>query len=85
MGAVHNELPASTLGKAIRAVLGVKEGDKTIERFGETLTPIIDLWGRPDFAKVREERLCAGFAAQSAGGAGNVTEMVGTVRLTDQV
>lgn len=53
MGQIFNELTKSALGAALLNALGLKEGK--LERFGETLTPIIDLWGQPEWQLLRGE------------------------------
>lgn len=69
MAQVHNALDASLLGPAIRAAVGVRDGVSTVERFGETLQPTIDLYGRPEWSRPRGEDLWS-MAIQVAAAAG---------------
>lgn len=51
MGHVHNALDRATdLIRGYRRALGILGPEGGLERFGETLTPVIDLWGDPRFA-----------------------------------
>lgn len=59
MGLIHNELRRSKLSEALTRALGASKGAPGIERFGETLTPTIDLWSQPEWAFLRNERLGA--------------------------
>lgn len=81
MAQTHNALNASLLGKAIRSALGIRDGVSTIERFGETLDPVIDLWGRPEWAILRGERLWA--ASPSQGAVAGEFSTVGVYNPTD--
>lgn len=48
MGHVHNALDRATdLIRGYRRALGIVGPDGGVERFGETLTPVIDLWDNP--------------------------------------
>lgn len=59
MAGLHNELQRDVgLLAAFQAALGEKSERFTgLERAGETLTPIIDLWSKPEWADLRGERL----------------------------
>lgn len=57
MGSVHNELRRGNLSAALTRALGVQKGDEGIERFGETMQPVIDLWSQPEFSFLRHELL----------------------------
>lgn len=57
MGLIHNELRRSKLSEALTRAVGASKGAPGIERFGETLTPVIDLWSQPEFAWLRREVL----------------------------
>lgn len=57
MGAIHNELRRSQLSGALTRAVGASKGAVGIERFGETLTPVIDLWERPEWSYLRYEIL----------------------------
>lgn len=66
MGSVHNELRRSFLGSALTRAVGDTKGVAGLERFGETLTPVIDLWAEPSWAYLRKEWLACGYLSQSA-------------------
>ena len=68
MAQEHNELRQSPYGRALLNALGASEG--SLERFGETLQPIVDLWSRADWAYLYGERLGAINRAVGAGGVG---------------
>jgi len=70
MGLLHNELRRTSLSIALTRALGATKGAVGIERFGETLTPTINLWERPEWAVLRDEWLCAFLRGQAAGAAG---------------
>lgn len=71
MAQVHNSLRrAGAILQGIKSVLGVQEAESGVERFGETLTPVLDVWGRPEFAMPRGELLFARDLTSAAGGAG---------------
>lgn len=72
MGQQHNELRRGDLSEALTRALGDSRGGGGIERYGETLTPVINLWGLPEWAFLRRERL-AGMGRTE--GAGAATEM----------
>lgn len=73
---LHNGLHhAVAIQSAFMKALGEDDAEFTgIERAGETLTPVIDLWSKEEWCWPRRERLCAGFgtAAQDAGNYSNV-------------
>lgn len=56
MGDVHNELNNGLLSKAVKNALGVNTGESGVERFGETLTPTMDPWERPEWGYLRSEQ-----------------------------
>lgn len=66
MGAIHNMISRGNWSAAIKKALGVTKSEGGIERFGETLTPVIDLWRRPEFQFLRDETLWGKFAQQAA-------------------
>ena len=68
MAHVHNALHHFTaLQAAYRAALGEDDASfNGIERAGETLTPIFDLWSRPDWAVLRDEVLWSALHNQAA-------------------
>ena len=56
MGSQHNELRrAQEIVAAVKAIIGEVDSESTIERFGETLTPVLDIWDRPEWASLRRE------------------------------
>lgn len=71
MGHVHNSLDRATdLTRGIRRAVGMVGPDGGVERLGETLTPIMDVWSRPEWNALRGDWLQWCFAAVGAGGAG---------------
>jgi len=69
---VHNALPRGTLSAALARALGDTVGEDGLERYGETLTPVLDLWRRPEWEYLRGE-LLAGFARSSGAVAGELS------------
>lgn len=68
MGKLHNELRRGPWSAAISSALGdTREGG--VERFGETLTPVVNIWERPDWAVLIRHHLLylSGFQAAVAG------------------
>lgn len=59
MGVIHNALQRTHLSSALTRILGATKGSSGIERYGETLTPTLDLWSRPEWAYPRKEWLVA--------------------------
>lgn len=59
MGQVHNEIRKGTLSEAVQRALGVTRSEGGVERFGETIQPIMHPWGLPEWAYLRKEKLCA--------------------------
>ncbi len=56
MGQLHNELlRAHEIRQAIKDAVESSEGDVNVERLGETLTPVIDIWSLPEWSFLREE------------------------------
>lgn len=55
MGAIHNELRRGQLSKAVTRALGMQVGSVGLERLSESLTVVMDLWSRPEFAYLRKE------------------------------
>lgn len=58
MGDQHNELRRGQLSAALSRALGDMRGGG-LERYGETVDPVIDLWDQPEWAFLRAERLVA--------------------------
>jgi len=55
--------------------MGLSDPTGGVERLGETLTPVVDLWSRPEWALLRDERWGAGTAVEVAGGVGIVSHV----------
>jgi len=56
MAQQHNELRRSAeIGAAVKRIVGETDSESTVERFGETLTPILDIWRLPEWARHRQE------------------------------
>lgn len=72
MGQIHNELlRAHEIRAGIRDALEISEGDINVERLGETLTPILDIWSQPEWSFNRNEiRFSVRPGTAAAGGAG---------------
>jgi hypothetical protein len=60
MGQVHNELRRGPFSGALKVILGDTHNEGGIERYGETLQPMVDLWGRSEWARRLNRRLFAG-------------------------
>lgn len=74
MSQVHNALFRGELSASMTRAVGDMRGDSAgLERYGETLTPVIDLWHRPEWEYLRKERLCAYSRTVAAGGAGTTS------------
>ncbi len=57
MGSQHNELRrAFEIADAIKSIVGETDSESTVERFGETLTPILDVWRQPEWSFLRREK-----------------------------
>jgi len=59
MAGVHNAITRGDLSSALTRLLGISRGAEGLERLGETLTPVIDTWGLPEWAILRGEKLAA--------------------------
>jgi hypothetical protein len=57
MSNVHNAMGRGRLSQALRSAIGQQNAEGGIERYGETLTPTIDLWQLPEWAILRNEIL----------------------------
>lgn len=69
MPRVHNQLTRGPWTSALKAALGDSRNEGGIERFGETMQPVVDLWRLPEWAFLRDEVLAAGqFIVTSAAG-----------------
>lgn len=63
---IHNELSRGLLSKALKNAVSATKSEGGLERFGETLTPVIDLWLMPEWAFLRAEKLWAAGVTQPA-------------------
>jgi hypothetical protein len=59
MASLHNQLRRTPFSRALKQALGDTREQGGLERYGETLTALIDLWSQPDWAILREEQLWA--------------------------
>lgn len=67
MAQIHNALHRATeLVRGVRTIFGFGASEGGLERLGETLTPVCDLWAVPEWAVPRGERI---FAANNSSGA----------------
>lgn len=66
MASVHNEMRRGVLSAALTRAVGDMRGAAGLERFGETLQPVIDLWRQPEWGFLRLEKPCAGFRGANA-------------------
>jgi hypothetical protein len=57
VGQVHNELRRGGLSAALTRAVGDMRGAGGLERYGETMTPVLDLWRQPEWAFLRGEAL----------------------------
>lgn len=57
--AIHNQLFRQNWSEALKRAIGDNKQEGGLERYGETLTPTIDLWKQPEWAFLRQERLWA--------------------------
>jgi len=55
---VHNQISRGDLTQATTRALGVTREAGGIERYSETLTPVMNPWGMPEWAYLRGEALC---------------------------
>lgn len=63
---VHNQLRAGQLSGALTRALGDTRGDGGIERYGETLTPTMNLWSQPEWNYLRRDYLVSKFITSPA-------------------
>lgn len=54
---IHNQLSRGPWGRAVKDALGDSRAEGGLERYGETMQPVIDLWSRPDWELLRNEFL----------------------------
>ncbi len=54
---IHNALSRGGVSAAVKNFLGVQDPESGVERFGETLTPVLNLWEQPEGAYLRREGL----------------------------
>jgi len=65
VGQQHNELRRGPWSNALANALGDTRGGG-LERYGETMTPVIDLWRQPEWSFLRAEYLGSGIFTQAA-------------------
>lgn len=65
MADIHNELRRGQLGVALKAAVGDSRGG-ALERWGETLTPVMDMWSRPEWEYLRGDHLGSVFLGAGA-------------------
>jgi hypothetical protein len=54
---IHNELRRGPFSRATKAALGDTTAEGGVERYGETMQPVLDLWARDEFGYLRSEYL----------------------------
>lgn len=60
MADIHNALKRSVVADAVKKAIGQhKQGEGGLERWSETLQPVVNPWGMPEWAALRAEQLCA--------------------------
>lgn len=59
MAQLHNQLTRGPWTTAIKAALGLSKSEGGVERFGETMQPVLDIWGgpQPEWCYLRGEWL----------------------------
>lgn len=85
MGALHNELNRGSFSKAIKNALGVKEGESGVERFGETLTPTLDIFRLPEWKYLRSEHWFGVYVSLVAAPAGRFAGLMIRENKDDQI
>lgn len=55
MTQIHNQLRRGVLTEALTKAVGASVGSAGVERFGETLTPTMNLWQLPEWLYLRNE------------------------------
>lgn len=63
---LHNQLNRGNWSEALKRSLGATKSEGGIERYGETLTPVINLWSLPEWAFLRAEYLFASSLVRAA-------------------
>lgn len=54
---LHNALNRGPVSEGVTRALGLHDGGAGVERYGETLTPVLNLWGMPEWCVLRGEGL----------------------------
>lgn len=63
---LHNALKRSPIADGVKKAIGQhKQGEGGLERWSETLQPIVNPWGMPEWAALRGEQLLAIRSAQT--------------------
>lgn len=76
MPPIHNAIKYGTdLLRSYSRAVGLGEEEEGTVRLGETLTPTLEIFTRPEWALLRGERLATGGAALAAPGAGLINQI----------
>lgn len=68
MASEHNAINQGTnLLRSFPPAVGLSPDESGVSRLGETLTPVINVWTRPDLAFLRGDRQCSGNEDPAAG------------------
>lgn len=64
---LHNALKRSPIADGVKRAIGQhRQGEGGLERWGETLQPVVNPWGMPEWAALRGEQLLAFRHVQTA-------------------
>ena len=66
MSRLHNALTRGAISDALKRAVGDTRSQGGVERYSETLEPVLDLWSRPEWAILRDEILWGGASTQAA-------------------
>lgn len=73
---LHNAIGTNpALSRMLARVAGLSDGEDGVGRLGETLTPTINPWERPEWAVLQGELLATGGIALGAPGAGLIAQI----------
>lgn len=72
---IHNQITHGALLKAYQKLVGLDRNEDGVQRLGETLTPIIDLWSQPEFNLHRGDQLMGG-VVDATSAAGTLSELL---------
>lgn len=91
MGTIHNALKRGPWTIAANAILGETREGSGIERLGESMTPTLDLWSRPDWLLYSREQLVylhaqvANVAAEFGAGVFEAPPIVNGLLVVDRI